>query len=175
MDGCCGQPIDISVLLDDAGRLQAVGAAGPLPNAPVDALIAAAGQSILFSFIFFFSSRRRHTRFDCDWSSDVCSSDLVLHKDALIQLIDTDGGDSRLLALNRKTGETLWTQERRQFRAGWSTPLIWSHDGQDEIVAVGNSRLMAYDPQTGSPRWWVDGFPQETVNSPVAGDGMVFA
>src|SRR5205085_8878248 len=23
-----------------------------------------------------FSSRRRHTRFDCDWSSDVCSSDL---------------------------------------------------------------------------------------------------
>src|SRR5256886_9180790 len=27
---------------------------------------------------FFFSSRRRHTRFDCDWSSDVCSSDLNL-------------------------------------------------------------------------------------------------
>src|SRR5688572_2869995 len=27
--------------------------------------------------IFFFSSRRRHTRFDCDWSSDVCSSDLL--------------------------------------------------------------------------------------------------
>src|SRR5688572_31233412 len=29
-----------------------------------------------FFFFFFFSSRRRHTRFDCDWSSDVCSSDL---------------------------------------------------------------------------------------------------
>src|SRR5256886_15963331 len=28
--------------------------------------------------IFFFSSRRRHTRFDCDWSSDVCSSDLKI-------------------------------------------------------------------------------------------------
>src|SRR6266853_3947616 len=26
---------------------------------------------------FLFSSRRRHTRFDCDWSSDVCSSDLI--------------------------------------------------------------------------------------------------
>src|SRR5260370_14209456 len=25
---------------------------------------------------FLFSSRRRHTRFKCDWSSDVCSSDL---------------------------------------------------------------------------------------------------
>src|SRR2546427_486415 len=28
--------------------------------------------------VFFFSSRRRHTRFDCDWSSDVCSSDLCV-------------------------------------------------------------------------------------------------
>src|SRR5689334_25276454 len=27
--------------------------------------------------MFFFSSRRRHTRWNCDWSSDVCSSDLV--------------------------------------------------------------------------------------------------
>src|SRR5207237_10403956 len=27
-------------------------------------------------FYFFFSSRRRHTRFKCDWSSDVCSSDV---------------------------------------------------------------------------------------------------
>src|SRR6266567_7511886 len=30
---------------------------------------------LVFCF-FFFSSRRRHTRFDCDWSADVCSSDL---------------------------------------------------------------------------------------------------
>src|SRR5580698_1233165 len=28
-------------------------------------------------FFFFFSSRRRHTRLTCDWSSDVCSSDLL--------------------------------------------------------------------------------------------------
>src|SRR5690606_40161069 len=28
---------------------------------------------------FFFSSRRRHTRFSRDWSSDVCSSDLIKH------------------------------------------------------------------------------------------------
>src|SRR5688572_31928580 len=34
-------------------------------------------KSITFIMIFFFSSRRRHTRFDCDWSSDVCSSDLL--------------------------------------------------------------------------------------------------
>src|SRR5690606_11178441 len=32
--------------------------------------------SRLFTYCFFFSSRRRHTRFSRDWSSDVCSSDL---------------------------------------------------------------------------------------------------
>src|SRR5256886_12493697 len=36
---------------------------------------------LIFFFFFFFSSRRRHTRFDCDWSSDVCSSDLVVPAD----------------------------------------------------------------------------------------------
>src|SRR5712691_12865325 len=30
----------------------------------------------MYCFFFFFSSRSRHTTFDCDWSSDVCSSDL---------------------------------------------------------------------------------------------------
>src|SRR4051794_41269133 len=33
---------------------------------------------IIFHRIFFFSSRRRHTRWTGDWSSDVCSSDLDL-------------------------------------------------------------------------------------------------
>src|SRR2546430_11578382 len=32
---------------------------------------------------FFFSSRRRHTRCDCDWSSDVCSSDLFVMNDRM--------------------------------------------------------------------------------------------
>src|SRR5438270_8744478 len=36
--------------------------------------------SFFLYFFFFFSSRRRHTRFDCDWSSDVCSSDLDSNK-----------------------------------------------------------------------------------------------
>src|SRR5699024_11984862 len=33
--------------------------------------------------MFFFSSRRRHTRSKRDWSSDVCSSDLILPKDVV--------------------------------------------------------------------------------------------
>src|SRR5690625_7670387 len=33
----------------------------------------------IFHVFFFFSSRRRHTRWPRDWSSDVCSSDLQRH------------------------------------------------------------------------------------------------
>src|SRR5205814_7110651 len=33
----------------------------------------------VFFYFFFFSSRRRHTRCLSDWSSDVCSSDLLFH------------------------------------------------------------------------------------------------
>src|SRR2546430_4464430 len=40
---------------------------------------------------FFFSSRRRHTRFDCDWSSDVCSSDLVRGRHVTHDVVP-DGG-----------------------------------------------------------------------------------
>src|SRR2546430_14082881 len=44
----------------------------------------------VLSFFFFFSSRRRHTRFDCDWSSDVCSSDLTLVAPIIPFLNDKD-------------------------------------------------------------------------------------
>src|SRR6267143_5620267 len=32
---------------------------------------------LVVGYVFFFSSRRRHTSWNCDWSSDVCSSDLL--------------------------------------------------------------------------------------------------
>src|SRR5205085_6406352 len=40
---------------------------------------------------FFFASRRRHTTFDCDWSSDVCSSDL--HR-LLARIGDVQAGEA---------------------------------------------------------------------------------
>src|SRR5690349_23135762 len=47
-------------------------------------------------FFFFFSSRRRHTRSLRDWSSDVCSSDLMLHRAIAMTVVLThvmaDGG-----------------------------------------------------------------------------------
>src|SRR4051794_41397545 len=50
------------------------------------------GMSVLSSgtggsFFFFFSSRRRHTRWTGDWSSDVCSSDLLLLAGAIVVML----------------------------------------------------------------------------------------
>src|SRR2546430_17146856 len=60
-------------------------------------------------FFFFFSSRRRHTRFDCDWSSDVCSSDLgpYLWGHAL-RLPRRVGGGIRLVARTNNGLESLF-------------------------------------------------------------------
>src|SRR3712207_7269691 len=46
-----------------------------------------------YDMFFFFSSRRRHTRYWRDWSSDVCSSDLALLRDRP----EVVGGNYRLV------------------------------------------------------------------------------
>src|SRR5260370_36674514 len=59
---------------------------------------------------FFFSSRRRHTRFKCDWSSDVCSSDYQCSR-AVVRSRRVPGSDG---AVFFERGLEL----RERFRAG---------------------------------------------------------
>src|SRR5260370_39496030 len=47
---------------------------------------------------FFFSSRRRHTRFKCDWSSDVCSSDLNVK--VIESTLETFGVPAKVVGVN---------------------------------------------------------------------------
>src|SRR5438132_4107629 len=53
--------------------------------------------------IFFFSSRRRHTRSLCDWSSDVCSSDLV-------KMVGFDAGSQSVLDMKKGDVQALVVQ-----------------------------------------------------------------
>ena len=52
------------------------------------------------SKIFFFSSRRRHTRLRRDWSSDVCSSDLQVDEESSLQIGDIITEVNRELVTN---------------------------------------------------------------------------
>src|SRR5690242_20799960 len=54
---------------------------------------------LIFFFFFFFSSRRRHTRLTCDWSSDVCSSDLAA--DLRLDRVEPPDPAQRLLRQGR--------------------------------------------------------------------------
>src|SRR5207253_7397882 len=50
--------------------------------------------------LFFFSSRRRHTRWPRDWSSDVCSSDLPFVARELIPVLEAQGSDEEVAAVS---------------------------------------------------------------------------
>src|SRR5256884_5146609 len=52
--------------------------------------------------LFFFSSRRRHTRCSRDWSSDVCSSDLPQVKQAIIDGVQKEAANRSVDELNRE-------------------------------------------------------------------------
>src|SRR5437762_4695995 len=57
--------------------------------------------------VFFFSSRRRHTRYIGDWSSDVCSSDLMAPDRTVTALLSPTGGAGRVEAAIRGAADTL--------------------------------------------------------------------
>src|SRR5690606_40623856 len=58
------------------------------------------------SLFFFFSSRRRHTRFSRDWSSDVCSSDLRAPDTVVVGASEIESEDRSPVSL-RSTVELL--------------------------------------------------------------------
>src|SRR5688572_32197269 len=65
---------------------------------------------------FFFSSRRRHTRFDCDWSSDVCSSDLLfVYCEEPSALVQIRGGVERRECV-QVNGVAFLREERKAYR-----------------------------------------------------------
>src|SRR5215468_423530 len=60
-------------------------------------------NNVALNVLFFFSSRRRHTRSCCDWSSDVCSSDLLA---ALERVLAAVAGNAAVGQAVRRLGDT---------------------------------------------------------------------
>src|SRR5690554_5497969 len=82
----------------------------------------------IFVFFFFFSSRRRHTRCGRDWSSDVCSSDLVFLSE-VPQL--TGSGQQAGIARGTEDGVTQVVAGDRQLPA-----LSHQDDGVRRFIAL---------------------------------------
>src|SRR5205807_4310379 len=83
-------------------------------------LSATFARMLVFKLLFFFSSRRRHTRLQGDWSSDVCSSDLLQRCEPLIFRAARPWRD---LMLGYETILPFRSEERRvgkECRSRWS-------------------------------------------------------
>src|SRR2546422_3487036 len=77
----------------------------------------------LYSKIFFFSSRRRHTRCSRDWSSDVCSSDLtylvfdIYNDDFILQ----EGAKAGMLPESIEKEKKIGRLQRENFRHAYQS------------------------------------------------------
>ena len=109
------------------------------------------------------------------------STSPIMYGDTLILVLDNEANapdsklsQSKIVAYDKSTGEVVWEAPRPRHRSGWSTPMIWKHQGGDELVVLGSGAVRAYDPADGSEKWFMSGFSKEAVAMPVAGKGHVY-
>jgi len=98
----------------------------------------------------------------------------VLAGDRLILVCDGDQG-SHLLALDKATGRQLWRTERPEFRRSFSSPFVWKHEGEEELIVPGSIWLRSYDLSDGRERWSFSGTSRVANGTPAAGSGLLFS
>src|SRR2546430_1259736 len=115
------------------------------------------------TYVYFFSSRRRHTRFDCDWSSDVCSSDLYLlggYSGSIVSGNKTSpnfgGADYWILKLDAD-GNKLWEQSFGGTSDDYLYALQETQDGGIILGGYSSSPVSGNktSPQYGASDFWV--------------------
>ena len=93
----------------------------------------------------------------------------IIYRDMVIQLCGP-GERTFLVALDKTTGETRWQtpnepggsrSNQGRYVGSWSTPVMISVDGQDQLLCPLHSRVAAYDPLTGEELWMIDGLSSE--------------
>lgn len=93
-------------------------------------------------------------------------------RDALILLVDHQG-PSYLLAVEKRTGKTLWKTPRTS-RMSWTSPVVTKQEGRDVVVVSSSGDVQGYDAATGAELWKVEGITGNHIPSPVAvGDQVI--
>jgi outer membrane protein assembly factor BamB len=96
-------------------------------------------------------------------SSPVLAGDRVL-------LCQDHDQDSFLMALDKRTGETLWKTDRSEFLRGYCTPVVWDVAGRKQVVVAGTLRVAGYDLDNGKEVWTVRGIARTICMTPVIGE-----
>ena len=93
----------------------------------------------------------------------------------LVILCQDHDSDSFLMAVDKRTGKTVWKTDRSEFPRNYCTPVLWSAGAAPQIVVAATLRVVGYDLQTGREAWTVRGISRTVCSTPVVGpDGMLF-
>jgi len=87
---------------------------------------------------------------------------------------DAEAGKSRLFALDPGSGRVLWEQ-RRAVPSSWTTPIILDALKPQQVVALGEPWVMAYDFANGRELWRVECLGTDLAPSPVFAGGLLMA
>ena len=100
------------------------------------------------------------------------SSSPILVEGKVILVVDQDVR-SYMIALDVKTGAEVWRVDRKEFRRGFSTPFIWKHGGEQELVVSGSLWTRSYDLKDGRQRWSVAGMSRVSNTSPIGTEDVL--
>lgn len=97
-------------------------------------------------------------------------------------ILPCDGADAQfVVALDAATGEAVWKTERpaaakrpANERRAFSTPLVITADGRDQVVVPGAHCVYSYDPETGKELWRVTYTGFSNVPRPLFAHGLVY-
>jgi outer membrane protein assembly factor BamB len=101
------------------------------------------------------------------------ASSPILVGDMVILCQDHDQS-SFLMAIDKRSGKTIWKTDRTDFLRGFCTPVLWDVDGQKQIVVSGTLRVAGYDLKSGKEIWTAHGIARTICSTPVIGDGILF-
>jgi outer membrane protein assembly factor BamB len=77
--------------------------------------------------------------------------------------------NSFLMAIDKRTGKTIWKTDRSEFLRGYCTPVIWEVDGRKQVVVAGTLRVAGYDLENGQELWTARGLARTICATPVVG------
>jgi outer membrane protein assembly factor BamB len=98
----------------------------------------------------------------------------ALHGDSLVIAWDTEGTEDFIVSLDKKTGNEQWRKSRDE-ATNWTTPLVVAHGGKSQVVVNGTNRIRSYDLATGEQLWECAGMTTNSIPTPVAADGILYA
>ncbi len=97
----------------------------------------------------------------------------VFYGNTVIQNCDSESKDASLLAVDARTGETVWNTPREVIR-GWSTPIVIRTPQREELILNSHHGVRSYDPATGRELWWSKGFNGRGEPVPAYARGLLY-